>query len=153
MSSVQGQGTQARHSGGIGKRLLRLFMSGHVSLYRMTGGKIGGGEHLSILTVTGRKSGIKQSVPLFYFRDNDRFVVIASANGAPKHPAWWLNLQSIPEATIQTGSQITTVTATGATGEEYERLWSIIAENYTQFVGYQKKTTREIPVIVLTPLT
>jgi deazaflavin-dependent oxidoreductase (nitroreductase family) len=117
----------------------------------MTGGKVGGGEHLLILTTTGRKSGIKRDTPLFFFRDGDDYIIIASAGGAPKHPTWWLNLQSSPEAKIQIGPDVISVVARRAEGEERAHLWSIIEENYKQFVGYQKHTTREIPVIILTP--
>lgn len=149
--STQSQATPKYQSGGIGKRLIRLFMQGHVALYRRTGGKIGGGEHQLILTTTGRKSGVKRDTPLFFFRDNENFIIIASAGGAAKHPTWWLNLQSNPQASIQVGARIVPVTASLAQGEERQRLWSIIAENYKNFVAYQKRTTRELPVIILTP--
>jgi deazaflavin-dependent oxidoreductase (nitroreductase family) len=149
--SAQNQAAPKQQAGGIGKRLQRLFMQGHVSLYRRTGGKIGGGEHLLILTTTGRKSGVARDTPLFFFRDGEHFIIIASAGGAAKHPTWWLNLQSNPQASIQVGPRLIPVTARQAEAEERQRLWSIIAENYKNFVAYQKRTTREIPVIILTP--
>jgi F420H(2)-dependent quinone reductase len=149
--STPSQATQKPQTGGVGKSLLRLFMKGHVSLYRMTGGKVGGGAHMLILTTTGRKSGVARDTPLFFFHDGANFIIIASAGGAPKHPTWWLNLQSNPAAKIQVGEQTLSVAASEAVGEERARLWSIIAENYKQFVGYQKRTTREIPVVVLAP--
>ncbi|GAC1349838.1 MAG: nitroreductase family deazaflavin-dependent oxidoreductase [Ktedonobacteraceae bacterium] len=149
--STTSQPTQKNQVTGVGKSLQRLFMKGHVSLYRLTGGKVGGGEHLLILTTVGRKSGLERDTPLFFFRDGDRFIIIASAGGAPKHPIWWLNLQGNPQAKVQVGPRVIPVTARRADGEERTRLWSIIAENYKNFVGYQKHTTREIPVVILTP--
>jgi deazaflavin-dependent oxidoreductase (nitroreductase family) len=147
----QNQTTQKRRTGGIGKRMLRLLLQGHVGLYRRTNGKIGGGEHMLILTTTGRKSGKPWSNGLFYFRDGEHFIVIAANAGAPNDPAWWLNLKSNPHTNIQVGSQIIPVVASKAEGEERQRLWSIIAEKYKNFVGYQKRTTRELSVVILTP--
>ncbi len=149
--SANSQAAQKSQAGGIGKSLIRLFMKAHVSLYRRTGGKIGGGAHLLILTTTGRKSGVERDTPLFFFRDGEQYIIIASAGGAPKHPTWWLNLQSNPQAKIQVGARVISVEAKQAEGEERARLWAIIAENYKNFVGYQKRTTREIPVVILTP--
>jgi deazaflavin-dependent oxidoreductase (nitroreductase family) len=149
--SAQSQTTAKPQAGGIGKRLQRLFMKGHVALYRRTGGKVGGGEHLLILTTTGRKSGVKRDTPLFFFRDGEHLIIIASAGGAPKHPTWWLNLQGNPQASVQVGARVIPVISQQAEGEERQRIWSIIAENYKNFVAYQKRTTRQIPVIILTP--
>jgi F420H(2)-dependent quinone reductase len=148
---VESQATPKNQAGGVGKSLQRLFMKGQVSLYRLTSGKVGGGEHLLILTTTGRKSGVERDTPLFFFRDGDHYIIMASAGGAAKHPTWWLNLQSHPQAKIQVGAQVIPVVANVSEGEERKRLWSIIAENYKNFVEYQKHTTREIPVIILTP--
>ena len=146
--------TKAQHSsqpGGVARSLLRLFMKGHVSLYRLTNGKVGGGEHHLILTTTGRKSGVERDTPLFFFTDVDRYIIIASNGGAPKHPVWWLNLQSNPQARIQVNSRVIPVTAQQADMEERKRLWAIISEKYKNFVGYQKRAEREIPIVVLTP--
>jgi deazaflavin-dependent oxidoreductase (nitroreductase family) len=148
---AQDPAVKKKPSGGMGKSLQRAFMKGQVSLYRLTGGKVGGGEHLLILTTTGRKSGVKRDTPLFFFRDEGHYIIIASAGGAEKHPTWWLNLKSNPQAAIQVGANVVPVTAQEAEGAERERLWAIIADNYKQFVGYQKRTTRTIPVVVLTP--
>ena len=139
--------------GGIGRNLQRLFTQGHVNLYRMSGGKLGGGKSLLILTTTGRKSGVERSTPLFFFQDDDNFIIIASNGGAAKHPTWWLNLQSNPQAKVQIGSRVLPVTARQADTEESKRLWAIIAENYKNFVEYQKRTAREIPLVILAPRT
>src|SRR5260370_33676791 len=92
---------QTHETEGMGRALQRLFMKGHISLYRLTGGAIGGGmadQSFLILTTVGRKSGKERDTPLFYFIDGDRFIIIGSNGGAPKHPIWWLNLQANPRA-------------------------------------------------------
>lgn len=149
--TTETQSKQSTQAGGIGKALQRLFMKGHVSLYRSTGGKLGGGKSMLILTTTGRKSGVERDTPLFFFPDGEHFIIIASAGGAPKHPTWWLNLKSNPQAKIQIGPRVIPVTAKQADAEESKRLWAIIAENYKNFVAYQKRTTREIPIVILIP--
>jgi len=149
--SVDTKALRSGQSSSVVRSLQRLFMKGHVSLYRLTGGKVGGGEHMLILTTTGRKSGVERDTPLFFFTDADRYIIIASNGGAPKHPVWSLNLQSNPQAKIQVGSRVIPVTAHQADPEERKRLWAIISENYKNFVGYQKRADREIPVVVLSP--
>ncbi len=149
--SVNTKSPRSIQQSSVVRSLQRLFMKGHVSLYRLTGGKVGGGEHLLILTTTGRKSGVERDTPLFFFTDEDRYIIIASNGGAPKHPVWWLNLQSNPQAKIQVDSRVISVTAQQADAEERKRLWAIIAEKYKNFVEYQKRADREIPIVVLTP--
>ena len=137
--SVDTKASRSIQQNSVVRSLQRLFMKGHVSLYRRTGGKVGGSEHLLILTTTGRKSGVERDTPLFFFSDSDHYIIIASNGGAPKHPVWWLNLRVIP------------VTAQQADPEERKRLWAIISEKYKNFVEYQKRATREIPIVVLMP--
>lgn len=138
-------------TGGIARSLQRFFMNMHVSVYHWTGGAGATGRNFLILTTIGRKSGQERHTPLFYFANEGNFIIIASNGGAQKHPTWWLNLQSNPKARIQLKQRHISVTAHQAVGEERERLWSIISEKYQNFVGYQKKTPREIPVVVLIP--
>jgi deazaflavin-dependent oxidoreductase (nitroreductase family) len=142
----------ANQSGGIGKAIGRGFMRASVWLYRRSGGKIGGkirGAPVLLLTTTGRKSGSSWTVPVLYQVDGDRWVVIASNGGKPKHPAWWLNLQTTPEATIQIGRETYPVSATTTSGEERDKLWRRMADMYKGYDGYVEKTTREIPVVLL----
>jgi len=142
----------AERSGGFGKALTRGFLRTAVWLYRRSGGRIGGkmfGAPLLLLTTTGRKSGRSWTVPLMYQIDGDRWVIIASNGGSAKHPAWWLNLRSQPDASAQIGRETYPVTAAETTGEERERLWRRMADMYKGYDGYAQKTTREIPVVVL----
>jgi deazaflavin-dependent oxidoreductase (nitroreductase family) len=126
----------------------------HAALYRLTGGRLGGRMKQApvlLLTVEGRKSGKRRTTPLLYSRDGDNVVVIASKGGDPKHPAWYLNLRDA-EAEILIGRERRRVRARDAEGEERERLWRQMVELWPDYAEYQKKTTRQIPVVVLEPI-
>ncbi|PWR13136.1 nitroreductase family deazaflavin-dependent oxidoreductase [Micromonospora sicca] len=130
---------------------MRGFLRTAVWLYRRSGGKLGGkmfGAPVLLLTTTGRKSGRSWTVPLMYQTDGDRWVIIASNGGSARHPAWWLNLRSQPDA-LQIGRQTYLVTAVETAGEDRERLWQQMADMYKGYDGYARKTTRQIPVVVL----
>jgi deazaflavin-dependent oxidoreductase (nitroreductase family) len=123
-----------------------------VWVYRRSGGKIGGtmfGAPLLLLTTVGRKSGRSWTVPVMYQADGDRWVVVASNGGKARHPAWWLNLRSRPEASVQIGREAYPVTAVEAVGEERELLWRRMADMYKGYDAYTRKTTRKIPVVLL----
>jgi F420H(2)-dependent quinone reductase len=142
----------AQRSGGFGKALARGFMRTAVWLYRRSRGKIGGtmkGAPVLLLTTTGRKSGRPWTVPVLYQADGDRWVIIASNGGNPRHPAWWLNLRSQPAASVQIGRETHPVTAVETAGEERERLWRRMADMYKGYDEYARKTTRAIPVVLL----
>jgi deazaflavin-dependent oxidoreductase (nitroreductase family) len=136
--------------------MLKLFSRIHVFLYRVSGGRIGGrfkAAPVLLLTTTGRKSGKRRTTPLLYAEDAGRYVIVASVGGAPKHPAWYLNLGGDPEATIQVGGRTLGVRAETASPEERARLWALVTQMYAPYDDYQAKTSREIPVVVLTPAT
>lgn len=121
--------------------------------FRANQGKVGG--HVAnmpvlLLTATGAKSGRSITKPLVYTKDGDRIVVIASFAGAPKNPPWYNNLVANPEATVEVGTERFRVRATEVTGEERQRLFDRQAQQMSIFTDYQKKTTRQIPVLVLT---
>jgi deazaflavin-dependent oxidoreductase (nitroreductase family) len=79
-------------------------------------------------------------------------VIVASNGGTLRHPTWWLNLESQPEAEVQVGRRKLRVRAMQATGAERERLWTLLTSMYPPYDDYQRRTTREIPVVVLQPL-
>ena len=124
-------------------------------LYRSTRGRVGAriGNHLPVLllTTTGRKSGKPRTTPLLYVEDGGRYVVVASVGGAPKHPAWYLNVQDDPVAKIEVGSRSLDVRAETAEPEERARLWQAVTRMYPTYDVYQARTTRVIPVVVLAP--
>jgi deazaflavin-dependent oxidoreductase (nitroreductase family) len=118
--------------------------------FRATGGQLSGrmaGRSLLLLTTTGARSGQPRTTVLGYGRDGDRYAVIASGNAAPAHPAWYRNLLANPVATVEIGAETVEVRAETATAPERERLASVLPWLESQ----QKLTSREIPVVVLTP--
>jgi len=129
------------------------FNQSVISEFRANQGKVGGrfaNTPVLLLTMTGAKSGRSLTKPLTYTRDGDRIIVIASLGGAPKNPSWYHNLVANPVATVELGSERFQVRATVTAGEERQRLFNRQAEQMPNFAEYQKKTTRQIPVIVLT---
>jgi deazaflavin-dependent oxidoreductase (nitroreductase family) len=121
-------------------------------MYRATGGRLFGrmGKNpLLLLNTVGRKSGKKRANPLLYVVDGEDFVIIASKGGAPTHPAWYLNLVANPDTTVEVGDRELRISAEEVDGEEKVRLWRKMAEMYPTYDDYQKKTKREIPLLVL----
>ena len=128
----------------------------HRGLYRASGGKLGNtffGTPILLLTTAGRRTGRPRTWPLTYLREGDCLIVIASNGGQPNHPAWYLNLRANPQVSVQLGEQTQTMIARTAEGEERARLWSRVVEEYPAYAGYQRKTDRQIPVVVLQPET
>ena len=133
---------------------LKLGASVHAVVYRATGGKLFGRMGKSpilLLNTVGRKSGKKRATPLLYVVDGEDFVIIASKGGAPTHPAWYLNLMANPDATVEVEDRKVRVKAEEVGGEEKARLWQKMAEMYPNYDDYQKKTKRQIPLVVLHP--
>ena len=131
---------------------LNDFNQGVISEFRANQGKVGGqlaNMPVLLLTMTGAKSGRALTRPLVYTTDGDRLVVIASFAGAPKNPSWYHNLVANPVATVELGSERFRVRAVVTSGEERQRLFDRQAEQMPIFAEYQKKTTRQIPVLVL----
>jgi proline iminopeptidase len=130
-----------------------LFGDAHVKRYRETGGKVGHvwreGSTVLLLTTTGRTTGEKRTIPLIYAEDGDRYVIVASKGGAPDDPGWYKNLQKTPEVELQVKDQVFRARARTAKGEERARLWGKVNEVWKHYDEYAKKTTREIPVVVL----
>lgn len=132
----------------------RLFGDEHVRQYEATGGKVGhdwNDTQVLILHTTGRKTGVTRKNPLIYGRAGDDYLIVASKGGAPSHPAWYLNLVANPNATIQVWADVIPVTARTATPEEKARLWPTMTAQWPDYDGYQQKTSREIPLVILSP--
>ena len=132
----------------------RLF-GAHTAAYRLSGGRIGGrfpgGARVLLLDHVGAKSGTKRTTPLLYVQDGDDVAVIASKGGSPRNPAWFHNLRAHPDTTVQLGTERRAVRARVARPDERERLWPKAVEAYGGYRGYQERTEREIPVVVLEP--
>jgi len=128
----------------------------HRTVLALTGGRLGssaGSMPVLELTTTGRKSGQKRSVMLTSpVQEGDAIVVVASRGGDDVHPAWFLNLQADPDVDVSfKGAPAEPMTARVATAEERDRLWPQVTADYKNYADYQKKTDREIPLVLLTP--
>jgi len=117
--------------------------------FRAHGGRVTQGGAVLLLTTTGAKTGEPRIAPLVYTRDGDRYVIVASRGGAPAHPAWYLNLVADPVVTVEVGRETIAARATVTDGAERDRLFAAHAAEFLYFVGYQRKTSRVIPVVLL----
>lgn len=129
----------------------------HERLYIATGGRIGHrtlGVPSLLLSSTGRRTGQTRTNALAYARDGERYLVVASNGGAHKAPAWVHNVRAQPEVEIQVGRDRRPATAEeiGPGAPDYDRLWKVVNDNNRdRFAAYQKKTSRPIPIVALTP--
>jgi deazaflavin-dependent oxidoreductase (nitroreductase family) len=131
-----------------------LFGPDHVESYVRTDGELGylwRGAPTLVLTTRGRRSGEPRPMPLIFGRDGDRVVVVASRGGTPEHPAWYHNLCEHPDVDVQVMDDRWRGRAYTAGAEERARLWPMMAEIWPAYDDYQRKTEREIPVVVIEP--
>jgi len=135
-------------------RIIRAFTDAHVALIRITRGRVGarmGTMTFCILTTTGRKSGVERHNPLASFPHDDGLVVIASAGGSDADPAWYRNLVANPDVRVEVDGVDRPMTARTATDEERALIWPGVIAKAKNFEGYQTKTSRKIPVVILRP--
>ncbi|MFF0813862.1 nitroreductase family deazaflavin-dependent oxidoreductase [Rhodococcus sp. NPDC003318] len=137
----------------VGVQVLRV----HQWVYEHTGGRIGHrilGVPCLLLDTVGARTRQSRVSSLTYVRDGEDYVVVASKGGAPQSPGWYFNLKAKPQASIRVGTTTIPVTARllGPDDAEYARLFAAAdANNGGRYSGYQKHTTRRIPIVVLTP--
>ena len=120
--------------------------------FRANGGKVTGrfaNSPLLLLTTTGAKSGKQRTNPLVYTKDGDRIVIIASKGGSPTNPDWYHNLVAHPEATVELPGERFAVRASIPQGEEHKHLFAQMAAQMPFFNEYQRRVTRQIPVVLL----
>ena len=133
--------------------LLTRLMGGHAKIYRATRGLIGyktpGAPDVLLLDHVGAKSGAHRTTPLVFARDGQNTILIASKGGYPKNPAWFHNLRTYPETTVQVGSERRPVRARVANAGERARLWPRVVDAYGTYEDYQRRTGREIPLVIL----
>jgi len=135
---------------------LKAMNTAHRVILKASGGKVGwsaGKMPVLELTTIGRKSGQPRSVMLTSpLQEGDTTVIVASRGGDDTHPAWFLNLRDQPEVEVSLGGKPKVkMTATVASAEERARMWPIITGRFKNYAGYQTKTDREIPLVLLTP--
>jgi len=135
--------------------VLRRIMGLHAVAYRASGGLIGhrlpGVPPTLLLDHVGARSGTRRTTPLTYIGDGRDVVIVASKGGHPRHPAWFHNLRANPDTTVQIGRERRPVHARVATAVERKRLWPEVVATYRGYEGYQERTDREIPLVILEP--
>jgi deazaflavin-dependent oxidoreductase (nitroreductase family) len=129
-----------------------LFGKEHTRKYRETGGEVGHewqGTQTLLLTTTGRKSGEPRELPLIYAPWKDDYLVVASNGGKDAPPAWYVNLRANPDVEVQVMDDRFKAKARDATPEEKAEMWPTMTSEWPAYDDYQKKTDREIPIVVL----
>ena len=122
-----------------------------IETFHANGGKNVGrfGDNLLLLTTTGGRTGRHHTTPVAFTRSGDRYVIVASKGGAPHDPAWAHNLRAHPRVTLEVGAERFLAWASEVKGAERDRLYAAHAERFPNFVEYQQKTKRVIPVFAL----
>lgn len=123
-----------------------------IAEFRANDGKVGGDfaqVPLLLLNTIGAKSGEPRTNPMAYTTDGGRMVVIASNGGRPTHPGWYHNVLANPLVSVEVGREQFQARATVADEQERDRLYALMVEHLPFFAGYQEKTTRKIPVVIL----
>ena len=137
--------------------MLKTMNTVHRTLLKVSFGKVGwnaGSMPVLELTTIGRKSGQPRSVMLTSpFQEGDSLVIVASKGGDDTHPAWFLNLRDNPRVeVVWKGQAKRPMIARVATPEERARMWPLVIVKYKNYAGYQTKTSREIPLVLLEPV-
>ena len=134
---------------------LKTMNSFHRGVLKLSGGRLGwqaAGMQVIDLTTTGRKSGQPRSVMLTSpLQEGSTIVVVASRGGDDTHPAWFLNLRDNPEVEVTIKGEKRRMLAHVANAEQRARLWPLVTAKYKNYAGYQTKTDREIPLVLLEP--
>jgi deazaflavin-dependent oxidoreductase (nitroreductase family) len=135
--------------------LLKAVTQLHKTVYRASNGKLlsrGSGMPVLMLTTTGRKSGQPRETMLTSpLQDGEKIMLVASKGGDDHNPVWFLNLRDDPRVTVTMNGKTTPMTARVADADEKAVLWPRIVAGHDNYAGYQRKTERDIPVIVLEP--
>ena len=135
--------------------IIRVMTLLNVWAYRLTGGRVGGtflqGAPVCLVTVKGKRSGTLRTVALLYVTAGDDVVLVASKGGMSHHPAWYHNMIANPDVEVQIGSTTRRMRARRASSAEKVALWPRLIAMYRDYDDYQARTTREIPVMILSP--
>ncbi len=137
------------------RSIMKIISRVNVFFYRLTNGKFMGrlkGSPICLVTMTGRKSGREITMPLMYTPHGDNVLIVASMGGSPKHPVWYHNLVANPDVTIQDGPRVRKMRVRQASADEKAKLWPTLVASYSEFEDYQKRTERDIPVMICEPV-
>jgi F420H(2)-dependent quinone reductase len=135
--------------------LHKFFTIINVFFYKFSRGRVGnklGRQSILVLHTIGRKTGKERITTLSYYRDGENYLVVGSNWGKEIHPGWFHNLMQDPQATIQVGSKTIEVEAHQANMDEYQRLWMLVTRLNSQYIQYQKKLHRRLPIVILRPI-
>ncbi|MGB8363243.1 MAG: nitroreductase family deazaflavin-dependent oxidoreductase [Rhizomicrobium sp.] len=133
---------------------ISLLGEEHVRVYRETNGERGylwNGAPILLLTTKGRLSGKPRTIPIIFTRHGNTWIIIASRGGSPTHPKWYLNIVDEPRVQVQVKAQVFEATARTAQPPEREKLWAETIKTWPKYDEYQSRTSRVIPVVVITP--
>ena len=136
----------------LGPKTIRLIGRIHGWLWNIAGRKFGnlmGKAPFLMLTTQGRKTGRTRTTPVLYLQDGADFIIVASFGGNDMHPAWYLNLEHCPEAEVTVKGERRRVLARKVSAEEKKLIWPRLVELYPQFTSYQRRTSRQIPLMRL----
>ena len=135
--------------------LIKWFMRINAFLLRLTNGRIGsklGRQTILLLETIGRKSGQPRIIPIAYFFNEGKYLIVESNWGKDKHADWYLNILKNPHATLQVKRQTIHTQAHVAQGEEYAHLWKFATERHPPYLHHQEMTKRGIPIVIFQPI-
>lgn len=138
----------------MSKVMMKLFIGIHILMYKLSGGRLGSkmrGFEVLLLTTKGRKSGKERTVPLGFFREGDKMMIVGSNGGQDRHPGWYFNIKSNPTVTIQVEDKVLTAQAEEVSEAEYDQLWDKLVSEAPAYEAYREKTSRKIPLVLLNP--
>lgn len=139
----------------IGTVAVRIMSVLNTLAFRLTGGRVGGkflrGAPICLLTTTGARSGTRRTTPLLYLADGGEILLVASKGGMSHSPAWYFNLMKHPDCEVQIGSEVRKMRARRASDAEKALLWPKLVAMYRDYADYQARTSRNIPVMILSP--
>jgi F420H(2)-dependent quinone reductase len=145
-----GSDTMSKPPNPLMRAIFRLILREEAWRFRRSGGTATHHGHSPLLlTTTGRRTGKRRTVPLLFYRDGDRLIVIAAFAGSDRHPGWWLNLRDAGIGQVEVGGASFPIVPDVLEGAERERNWRAMAAFWPDYDGYVLKTERRIPVIAL----
>ena len=133
---------------------MRVITGANLWLLARTRGRIGWrflGTPVLLLTTVGRRSGESRTLPLFYLRDGERLVLVASHGGTTRNPGWYRNLERNPRVVVQIGQERSEMLARTATEAEARELWPKLTSFFRKWEDFQQRSRRTFPVVILSP--
>ena len=141
---------------GVIRSVMKLYTRLNVFVYRASSGRLmnrfPNGSPICLVTMTGAKSGKRRTIPLIHIPHGEDVVLVASQGGMSVNPLWFYNVRAHPDVSITANGQTRRMRARLATDAEKAAVWPVAVAVYPDFVDYQARTTRNIPVFICSPL-